>query len=98
VCRCLYSNLSHIPSGISQEVVLLDHMADLCLVFCLFFVFVFFYVYFFKKPTYCFQKWMTSLHSHQQGMRVPFSPTSSATFVVGGVLDDGYSHRSEEES
>jgi hypothetical protein len=27
------NNLSHIPLGISLGVVLLDHMADLCLVF-----------------------------------------------------------------
>jgi hypothetical protein len=28
---CLWSNLSRIPLGISLGVVLLDHMADLCL-------------------------------------------------------------------
>jgi hypothetical protein len=28
-------------------------------------------------------------------MRVLFSPTYLATFVVGGVLDDSYSNRSE---
>jgi hypothetical protein len=33
VCRCLWSNLSRIPLGISLEVILLGHMADLCLVF-----------------------------------------------------------------
>jgi hypothetical protein len=31
-------------------------------------------------------------------MRVPFSPASSPTFVVGGLFDDGYSNRSEMES
>jgi hypothetical protein len=31
--RCLCSNLRCIPSGIPLGVVLLDHMADLCLVF-----------------------------------------------------------------
>jgi hypothetical protein len=33
VCRCLWSNLSHIPLGICLGVGLLDHMADLCLGF-----------------------------------------------------------------
>jgi hypothetical protein len=33
MCRCLWNNLSCIPLGISLRVVLLDHMADLCLVF-----------------------------------------------------------------
>jgi hypothetical protein len=33
VCRCLWSNLCYIPLGISLGVVLLDYMADLCLVF-----------------------------------------------------------------
>jgi hypothetical protein len=31
-------------------------------------------------------------------MRVPFSPASSPTFVVGGVLDGSYSNRSEAKS
>jgi hypothetical protein len=31
-------------------------------------------------------------------MRVPFSPESSPTFVVGGVFDDSYSNKSEVES
>jgi hypothetical protein len=35
---------------------------------------------------------------HQQRMRVPFSPASLPTFVVGGVFDDSYSNRSEMES
>jgi hypothetical protein len=33
VCRCLWSNLSRIPLGISLGVGLLDHIAELCLVF-----------------------------------------------------------------
>jgi hypothetical protein len=33
VCRCFCNNLSGIPLGISLEMVLLDHMAELCLVF-----------------------------------------------------------------
>jgi hypothetical protein len=61
VCRCLWSNLSPIPLGISLGVGLLNHMEDLCLVF--------------KKPPYFFPECgCTSLHSHQQCMRVPFSP------------------------
>jgi hypothetical protein len=31
-------------------------------------------------------------------MRVPFSPTTLPTFVVGGVFDNGYSKRGEVES
>jgi hypothetical protein len=31
-------------------------------------------------------------------MRVPFSPASSPTYVVGGVLDASYSKRGEMES
>jgi hypothetical protein len=30
-------------------------------------------------------------------MRVQFSPTSSPTFVGGGVFDDSYSNKSEVE-
>jgi hypothetical protein len=36
--------------------------------------------------------------TNQQCMRVPLPPSSLATFVDGGVLDDGHSNRGEVES
>jgi hypothetical protein len=45
-----------------------------------------------------FQSGFTSFHSHQMHLRVPFSPTSSPTFVGGGVFDDSYSNSGEVES
>jgi hypothetical protein len=44
VCRCLCNDLSRITLGIYLRVGLLDHIAKLCSVF--------------KKPTYCFPKWL----------------------------------------
>jgi hypothetical protein len=75
--------LSHIPLGISLEVVLLDHMTELCLGL--------------RSLHIVFQSGFTSLHSHQQHMGYLF-PTASPTCVVGGVLDTSYSNRSEVES
>jgi hypothetical protein len=79
---CLCNNISHIPSGIPLRMVLLDHIADLCLVF--------------KKPPYCFPKWLHYLTFPP--IESSFFSASSPTFVVGSDLDDSYSNRSEVES
>jgi hypothetical protein len=63
---------------------LLDHMADL---------FTFLRSLHNVFPSNC-----TSLHSHQQCIKVPFPPSSSPAFGGGGVLDDSHSKRGEVES
>jgi hypothetical protein len=50
---------------------------------------------FLKRLHTAFNSGCTSLHSHQQCMRFPYSPISSQTFVGVGVLDGSYSNRSE---
>jgi hypothetical protein len=63
---------------------LLDHVADLCLVF--------------KKSPYCFPEWFHYLTLPPAVYEGSFSLTSSPTFVVRGVFDDSYPNRGEVES
>jgi hypothetical protein len=53
---------------------------------------------FFKKPPYCFPKWLHQLTFPPAVYEGSFFPTSLPTFVVGGVFDDSYSNKSEVES
>jgi hypothetical protein len=86
MCKCLWNNLSCISLGISLGVILLDHMADLCLVFL--------------EASILLSKVvvLASLHAQQQCTRVPFFLAFSPTFVVGGVFDYSHSNRGEVES
>jgi hypothetical protein len=63
---------------------LLDHMADLCLIF--------------KKPSNFFPEWLYQLAFPPAVYEGSFFPTFLPTHVVGGVFDDSYSNRGEVES
>jgi hypothetical protein len=78
--------MSHILLGTYLGVMLLDHREDLCLVF------------FFKKPPYCFPKWLCWLTFPPSVYEGSFFPATSPTFVVGVVLVDSHYNRSEVES
>jgi hypothetical protein len=84
VCRCLCSNLSCIPSGITLEVVLLDHMADLFLDF--------------YKASILFSIVVYQLTFLPIVCEGSFFPESLPTFVVGGVLNGSNSNKSKVES
>jgi hypothetical protein len=59
-------------------------MADLCLIF--------------KKPSYCFPKWLHYLAFLPAVYEGSFFPTLSPTFIGHGVFDNSYSNRGEVES
>jgi hypothetical protein len=85
MCRYLWNKLSLISLGISLGVILLDHMADLCLVF--------------KEASILFFKVFVQAYiSTSNVCGLLFSLASSPTFVFVGVFDDSYSNKSEVES
>jgi hypothetical protein len=62
---------------------LLDHMADLCLVF--------------KKPPYSFPEWLHQFAFPPAVYEGSFFLKSLPTPIIGGVFDDSYSNRGEME-
>jgi hypothetical protein len=70
--------LTYISSDVCLEVVLLDHMAVVFLVFV-------------GSLHTVLHNISINLHFYQQYMRVPFAPTSLPTFVIVFVLDDSHS-------
>jgi hypothetical protein len=62
---------------------LLDHMADLCLLF--------------KEDSILFSKVVNKLTFPPAMYEGSVFPTSLLTFVFGGIFDDGYSNSSEVE-